>query len=167
MGISGLERGNRSKVFRRIVAQLQTDPNLRTVVKSWNTWTGSAFDAVKPGAQGEIEIELIPTPGSMAWFSPDSQVGTLRIEVRVTPPGSATGTSSADDCLDLGELIEQAVYPSGDHVKQLKFEQELRDLGASTGQIQFVAPPAPQETADGLVCIGAMQIDVLRTFFRK
>lgn len=158
-----IPRGSRSRVYRRIVDQLQTDPVLQRVVKTWTTWTGRDVDNVRSNASTEIHVTVTPQLSGMAIDSPDSHVGWLSIQVFVYPLGSKTGTATADECLDLVELIEEALSPPGDDAKRMAFQRSLVDLGATTGLIHFTQPPNMAYSAENtLVCAGSMRIEVRR-----
>jgi hypothetical protein len=109
-------------------------------------------------------IKLIPQLGAAVWYSPDAQLGPLEIRIEAGIAGL-----DALDCLDFWGAFERAIYPYDDRDKQLAFEQQLRDLGAETGQIQFSRPASIASLPDantGLqyTLLGMMSIDVVRPF---
>lgn len=158
MSIPGLPRGVRSAVYRRIVDQLRTDPVLSSVVKTWRTHDRQEPDLDNASALPALQVEL--QLGPVAWYSPDSQFGSLQI--RYTAYLDATGPDALD-ALDFQEAIERAIYPFSDRSKQLKFEQAMRDLKCETGQITFGQPASPVGEQGGIVqCVGVMQVNVIR-----
>lgn len=164
MSIRGLPRGNRAKVFLRIVQQLKTDPVLSTVVKSWDVWDGQGADQMPDNIMSCPYIKLLPRLGQVDWYSPDAQFGSMEIQIQMGVEGF-----DALDCLDLWDAFERAIYPFDDRAKQLDFEQQLRDDGCETGQITFSTPATIQqmETANvgiHFTLIGTMRVQIIRPF---
>lgn len=167
-------RGVRSGIYRCIADQLQRDPVLQTVVKTWSTRLGMEYDAVRSNAATAVHVVLRPRIGAMGRRFVESWTGWLQIRIYVHPMGGATGTAEADYCLDLAELIENAIYPApatgspedmeAARKRRLAFQAELVRLGATTGEIEFVEPPTELDSESGAtVCIGMMQVEVRRT----
>lgn len=164
MSIPGLPRGSRSKVFRRICQQLMTDPVLSSVVKNWDTQAGQSADQIPGNLMSCPYIKLLPQLGAVDWYSPDSQRGPMEIQIQAGVEGL-----DAADCLDLWDAFERAVFPYGDRDKQFAFEQQLRDLGAETGQILLARPAsiaALPDSASGLqyTLLGMMSLNIIRPF---
>lgn len=169
---ASVPRGVRSRVYRRIVDQLQSDPVLQSVVKTWSTRVGRDVDAVRSNASTEVHVVLRPRIGGMERRTVESWTGELQIRIYVYPLGGATGTAEADYCLDLAELMENAVYPApatnspadmeSARKRRMDFQRELVQLGATTGEIDFASPPTETEAGDG-ECIGMLQVEIRRT----
>lgn len=158
--IDGLPRGVRSKVFQRIVEQLKTDPLLSRLIKRWNVWDKPISPVASAGT--ETELQLTPRLGATGWYSPDSHVGPLQIQVDLWAPGNKKGLYNAVDALDLWEAIEGALYQP-DITKRKAFKRELQCLGAETGEIQFSQPATVQSAGEnGVVQVGLMQLNVRR-----
>lgn len=165
-------QGVRSRVYRRIVDQLQRDPVLQTVVKTWSTRLGNANDAVRSNAATAVHVALRPRIGAMGRRFVESWTGWLQVRVYLYPLGSAIGAAEADYCLDLAELLENAIYPppatdspedaEAARLRRLAFQAELVKLGATTGEIEFVEPPTETEAGDG-ECVGMLQVEIRRT----
>jgi hypothetical protein len=122
-----------TKVFRRIVQQVEADPDLRRVIGLDNirSWKGVPGDR-NPFAPGDSApvLRLTPQPRNVSWYSPDTQMGTLCVTVEV-----AVRSLSIDDVADLYDLIVAALRPSDS-----RLVQDLVDLGAETGEIVFSDP---------------------------
>jgi hypothetical protein len=163
--IPGLPQGDRSKVYQRIVEQLKTDPVLSSVVSHWNTWEGTVDETVLAENPGEVALQLTPRLGPTEWANPSAHRGALLIQVELWLPGGGLGVLSAADSLDLWESVENAIYPYRQQSKRQAFEQQLRDLGAVTGQLIF-SQPASIAAVDksGFYLIGNMSLDIQRQF---
>jgi len=158
--INGLPRGTRSKVFQRIVEQLQTDPLLRSLIKRWNVWDKAVSPATT--AANEIAIQLTPRLGAVDWYSPDTQYGPLQVQIDLWLPGNSRGIYNAVDALDLWEAVESALYPP-DIDKRKAFKRDLQCLGAETGEIRLAQPATLQSAGeDGYVQVGLLQLNVKR-----
>jgi hypothetical protein len=149
-----------TKVFRRIVKQIETDPDLRRVVgvdhiRSWRGVPGDK-SPFTPSSGAPI-LRLTPQPRNVNWYSPDSQIGTLFVAVEL-----AVQSLSIDDVVDLYDLIVQALRPSNDTLTR-----ELVALGAETGEIVFSDPAfdaQPGAEPEGMFyATGQFQLRVIRT----
>lgn len=134
MPIIGIPESGRTRVYRKIVAQLRTDPVLEAAGIDWIPWDGSTKH-VLPTVVNRPTIVLYPTLGPMRVDSPDSQRGDMTITVEMYVPG----TFDVCDCLDLWTAVELAIYRPDDRAAQLAFEAALRGEGcdAMTGEIDF------------------------------
>lgn len=109
--IPGLPPGQRSKVYRAVVATLQADPTLRRVVRTWSTWEGSPADA-GPVADGGLPwVRITPAPAPARWATVATTESPIALLVEVTVPGT-----SAADLMDLWEAFERALYPGDQSV---------------------------------------------------
>ena len=162
MAILDLATGTRATVFRTIVSQLKADPVLANAVKFWMVWDDSEWDRNVITSLQQPGIRLTPIPASQGWYSPDAFSGYLQIQCEIGIP-----SVDADDYLNLWEAIENALYPPGDRVTQLAYQQALRDAGSETGLVEFNLPASdPNAVAhnDGIWwCQGQMRISVIRT----
>ena len=75
-----------TKVFRRIVFQLELDPDIRRVVgadrvRSWKGLPGDRSPFAP--ASGKPVLRLTPNPRGVDWYSPDTQAGTLYVLVEM------------------------------------------------------------------------------------
>jgi hypothetical protein len=147
-----------TKVFRRIVQQLETDPDLRRVVGTLNlrSWKGvpGDKDPLTP-ALGQPAMRLTPNPAGVDWYSPDTHAGTLAVLVEL-----AVASLAIDDVADLWDLVVSALEP-GD-----TFAADLRAAGAETGEIVCSDPafdPQPAAKPDGMfLATGRFHLRVLR-----
>src|SRR3954451_5340931 len=119
-----------TKVFRRLVQQLESDPEIRRVVgvdrlRSWKATPGDK--APFQPALGAPVIRLTPRPSGVDWYSPDVQAGTLSVLVEL-----AVMSLCIDDVADLWDLLVIAVGPC-----QGTLAQDLIALGAETGEAFF------------------------------
>ena len=163
MAIEGIPQSSRTRIYKRIVAQLKTDPDIGSRVE-WICWDGSRKD-VTTIASNKPTIRLFPQLGPGQFAYADGQRNDLIIDVEMFIQNSYDAT----DCLDLWTAIEQAIYPFNQREKQKKFELALEALGAEIGEILFAQPgnaePAStNEGRAGFYCRGSMTISVRRTF---
>ena len=155
-----------TKVFRRIVQQLENDPDVRRVVGCANirSWKGIPGDKApfEPG-QGQPVVRLTPNPQGVDWYSPDMQAGTLYVLVELAVPSLCV-----DDVADLWDLIVHALLPGGPSVGgNPSFAFDLNQLGAETGEIVFSDPafdPSPEKEPEGVfVAVGRFHLRLLRS----
>ena len=164
MAIPGIPVDPRSQVYKRICDQLRTDPVIGSRVE-WICWDGARKDVIavatdKPTVETSVKSE------GQTWAAPDAFRGMLGVEIILYIPNSYDAT----DGLDLWGAIERALYPQNKRDKQLAFEQQLRDAGAETGEIELSQPAAitPVPTDDGsgfaaaFVGRGAIRLPILR-----
>jgi hypothetical protein len=136
-----------TKVFRRIVQQVETDADIRRVVGLDNirSWKGVAGDKNKfVPSTGMPIVRLTPEPTNVDWYSADKQAGTLVVHLEV-----AISTLCIDD------------------VAGAPFYFDLVALGAETGEIVFDNPafdPTPSDDPEGTFCArGSFRLKVLRS----
>jgi hypothetical protein len=149
-----------TKVFRRIVQQMETDPDFRRVVgvdrlRSWKGVPGDKAPFLP--ATGAPVVRLSPQPRNVDWHSPDTQAGTLVVVVEI-----AVISLCIDDIADLWDLIVQALRPGNGTLAQ-----DLVSLGAETGEIVFSDPafdPKPDAEPEGMfLASGRFSLRVLRS----
>ncbi|WP_165063442.1 hypothetical protein [Paludisphaera rhizosphaerae] len=159
-----LPRGNRSRVYQKIVELLQTDPYLSAYFPAPSAWSVSDGQSFNPAQAGtNPHIYLVPRPSAASWYGSDSQSGILQVDVYFWMPGNSLGQYNALDALDCFEVIEQVFYPLNAIEKQQAIRKSLQEAGAKTGLVTFSQPATQQQTAEqGLVSYGALQIDVTR-----
>lgn len=169
MPIDGIDESGRTRVYRKIIDQLKTNPALQAAGVEWMPFDGSTEIAVPIVGDSPV-IVLRPTLGPMRPHSPDAQEGDMVVEIVMYVPSE----HDACDCMDLWAAVEQAIYPFNDREKQLAFQLRLKGCEAGggcdceTGTIKFDQPAtiAPQFDGDHFthfVCVGSMSISVLRT----
>src|SRR4051812_33327755 len=75
-----------TKVFRRIVQQLEQDAEIRRVLGADNlrSWKGVPGDKApfSPTTTNPV-ARLTPMPAGVDWYSPDTQAGTLGVGVEL------------------------------------------------------------------------------------
>lgn len=146
-------------VFRRIVSQLENDPDVRRVVGVQNlrSWKGVPGDKA-PFAPTDTApvVRLTPEPQDVEWYSPDTQAGTLAVTVEL-----AVQSLCVDDVTDLWDTLVQALRPGNGTLAQ-----DLVALGAETGEIVFTRPavdPRPAAQPEGqFFAMGQFQLRNLR-----
>ena len=168
MPIIGIPESGRTRVYRKIVAQLRTDPVLEAAGIDWIPWDGSTKH-VNPLTVRRPTIGLHPSLGPMRITSEDAQTGDMEIVVRMCLPGSF----DACDCLDLWTAIEQAMYPFNEREKQMAFQASLVNCSgagsdAEIGFVRFDRPASIEaQFQDGafaqFVCNGSMSISIQRS----
>jgi hypothetical protein len=154
-----VQLSNWTRVFRRIIEQLECDPEIRRVVGTdhLRSWKGVPGDrAPLSPSSGSPIIRLTPNPGDVDWYSPDTQAGLLAVRVEL-----AVQSLCIDDVADLWDLIVSALSPESNTLCA-----DLRTAGAETGEIVFNAPafdPQPSAEPEGqFFAIGRFQLRVLR-----
>lgn len=149
-----------TKVFRRLVQQLKTDPEFKRVVgienlRSWEGVAGDKDPFAAPGAKPVVR--LTPQPRGVDWYSEDSQAGTLYVLVEM-----CVQSLCIDDVADLYDLVVAALRPGNGSLMQ-----ELIALGAETGEIVFSDPafdPQPGTDAEGyFLASGHFQLKLIRS----
>ena len=146
-------------VFRRIVAHLEQDPNIRRVVGSdrVRSWKGVPGDkAPFSPATGQPVLRLTPNPQGVDWYSPDTHAGTLYVLVEL-----AVISLCIDDVADLWDLVVAALAPS-----DMTLVSDLVAAGAETGEIVCSDPafdPQPAAQPEGcFFATGRLHLRVLR-----
>jgi hypothetical protein len=155
-----------TKVFRRIVQQVENDPDAKRVIGPTNirSWKGVPGDkAPFNPAQNQPVVRFTPNPRDVVWYSPDMQTGTLWVLVEM-----AVASLSIDDVSDLWDVIVHALLPGGPSLTEgTSFELDLVALGAETGEIIFSDPafdPQPTRAAEGVfLASGHFQLRILRS----
>jgi hypothetical protein len=167
--IKGVDRGTRSRIYERIVQQLQTDPVLTAVF-------GRSWDVGYPQAGYTPPLETTPTgirleisASQQSWRTPSTQGGAITLTIYVWLPkfGDASGPNVLD-CMDVWEAIEDVFY-SPDIEKRRAFKGELQSLGAATGEAMITNPAVKlPENREGTkwVAIGQVQLNVDRNLNR-
>jgi hypothetical protein len=147
-----------TKVFRRIVAELERDPELKSVLgdrlRSWKGVPGDKSPFV-PTA-GRPVVRLTPNPAGVDWYSPDMHSGTLFVRVEI-----AVESTCIDDVMDLWDRIVTALTPAD---RQLCLD--LIELGSETGEIVCDSPafdPRPEATPEGRFSAqGRFHLEIVR-----
>lgn len=139
-------------VFRRIVQQLETNPDVKRVVGLANlrSWKGVSGDKAPfaPTSTAPV-VRLTPQPQNVEWYSPDEQAGTLAVQIEI-----GVNSLCLDDVVDLWDLIVGALQPGGTPIPSsgISFSQDLVAVGAETGEIVFSDPafdPQPMASDEG------------------
>jgi len=151
-------------VFRRIIQQLENDPNVKRVVGLDNlrSWKGVPGDKNEfaPTSNAPV-VRLTPQPRNVDWYSPDMQSGDLWVQVEL-----AVQSLCIDDVADLWDILVNAIRPGAIDSTGGSFAQDLVTLGAETGEIVFSDPafdPQPQASDDGLFfAAGHFRLRLLR-----
>jgi hypothetical protein len=157
-----------TRVFRRIVQQLENDPDVKRVVGLANlrSWKGIPGDkAPFEPLQNAPIVRLTPNPANVDWYSPDMQAGTLWVLVELAIPSLCV-----DDVSDLWDVIVHALLPGGPSVGGgTSFQFDLVGFGAETGEIVFSDPafdPKPAHEPEGVfLAEGKMHLRLLRTVY--
>lgn len=165
MAIPDLPSGNRARVYALMVEIAETDPVLDAVVKTWVTGLPNARRRAPRSVATAIDVRMSPRLGPVAWYSPDSQLGNLQIEVEILVQGAVLGAADMLDVINIWEAFENAYYPVGDFIKQASIQERLVAAGSHTGLITFSQPASftglDAETGRP-VARGMMQVDVRR-----
>lgn len=111
-------------VYRVVEQILRNDPTLRTTVRTWSTWNGSALDRVSPGLASCPFIQLAPMSGPDEFYGPSGMASTLLVHVGIATPGT-----NADDLFDLYQAVRRALYPT-DNAARVAIRRELVTAGA-------------------------------------
>ena len=167
MAMAGLPRGNRSRVYQRIVDLLQTNPALSAIFPApaaWSVSDGKPFNVAT--APLKPHVYLVPRPYTASWYGPDSMSGVLQVDVYFWLPANNLGQYNALDALDVWEVVEQVFSPLDDtpaREKQIAVRNTLKAAGAKTGLVMFSQPATQQNAGElGLVSYGSLQIEVVR-----
>lgn len=161
-GVLDLPDGPHTRVWLKTLEILQGDEVLSRTVRTWIVPDGSTDPKELTSATPIIRLD--PAISPFEWYDPGAQSSDLLIHIRLV-----IQSRDATDRLNLWAAFVNALYPFGQHSRQLEIQQALRDAGAEdTGQYQFnVVPsePDPRSDEDGMqVCDGQMKISVVWTF---
>jgi hypothetical protein len=148
-----------TKVFRRIVRQLEQDADVRRVVGVQNirSWKGEPGDKApfEPSSSAPV-VRLTPMPRGVDWYSEDAQAGDLTVAVEI-----AVQSLCIDDVTDLWDLLVAALSAAHD-----PFTRDLVAAGAETGQVVFSDPafdPQPAAKPEGqFFAAGSFRLKVIR-----
>jgi hypothetical protein len=156
-----------TKVFRRIVQQLENNPSVKRVVGHQNlrSWSGVSADKApfEPTSSSPV-VRLTPMPSGVDWLFPEAQSGTLRVSVEI-----AILSLCVDDVVDLWDVFVDALLPLGPAIPDTgtNFRQDLTALGAETGEITFADPavdPRPADQPEGVfLAVGGFWLKVQRS----
>ncbi len=171
MAFPGLPQSGRTRIYRKAVAYLKTNPVLESLGVEWKTWDGGPQGILKPTESARrLTIEVFPTLGPMQDSSADAQSGDMEIVVRMFVPG----TTDVCDCMDLWAQVEETFKPFNDLERQRAIRKNLLGCGdggpcdAVTGEIKFIRPATVQPDFDDkgaiafFYCVGSMSIAVRR-----
>jgi hypothetical protein len=147
-------------VFRRLVRQLEADTRFRAVVTPDRlmSWKGLPSDGnpLTP-AIGKPVVRLTPHPMHGDWYSPDTQVTWLAVDVELTISGY-----SSDDVCDLWDCLLSALRPGAGTLAA-----DLVADGAETGEVLFSDPAFDQKrdenASSSWYSIGRFKLAVLRS----
>jgi hypothetical protein len=147
-----------TRVFRRIVQQLKTDPDFRRVVADFRSWEGVPGDKTPPNPNvGAPFVRLTPQPMGVDWYSEDTQAGTLYVLVEIV-----VSSLCVDDVADLWDVVVQALRPGNGTLCR-----DLIAVGAETGEIVFSDPafdPQPAAESEGqFSATGRFHLRLLRS----
>ena len=153
-------------VFRRIVQQLENDPNVKRVVgDNLRSWKGVPGDKTpfEPKANAPV-VRRTPQPRSVDWYSPDMQSGDLWVQVEL-----GVQSLCIDDMADLWDILVNAIRPGAVDSLGNPFALDLVALGAETGEIVFSDPafdPKPFAEPEGyFYAAGHFRLKLLRAVF--
>lgn len=132
--ITGVDLSPRAKIFRVIDNQLRTDPKLKSVVKTFRSWSGGPEDKIEPALSASPWLRLSIGAGPTRFIAASTIEGTLFINAELWVAGSCI-----DDLDTLWGLIERACY-SDDVTRQQTFETNLRAAGAWPALVDFAQP---------------------------
>jgi hypothetical protein len=148
-----------SLVFRRLVLELETDPEFKRVVPATHlrSWSGVTADkAPLTPTLGRPVVRLTPQPANVAWSDETTQTGALGILVEI-----AVLSLCIDDAIDLWDLLVEALSPCLGTLRA-----DLVAAGAANGEPVFSSPAfdaRPDAEPEGyFYATGKFQIDVDR-----
>ena len=145
-------------LYRITESILRDDPTLRAVVKAWQTWEGKPEDRTPPGSTRLPWVELTPRPTSERWYSPESQTGTLLIQIR-----ARVEATCIDDVMNLWGAIRRALNGGGDNARRCDINARLQAAGAWKGFYLFTDPLYDTSADPGdeaaFEAVGAVQIE--------
>lgn len=122
-------------LFRITESILRADPVVSNVVKAWQTWEGKPDDKIPPGSTRLPWVSLTPRPTTERWYSPESQMGMLVIQIEAVVEGTCI-----DDPMNLWGAIRWALNGSGDRTRRCDIQQRLQAAGAAKGFYLFSDP---------------------------
>lgn len=132
-------------LFRAIEARLKADPVLHGVVRNWRSWEGqnAAFDRLVPTISQMPVVRLSAHTGPEKWFSPETQIGVLVVQIEVWLEGTCE-----DDVHNFWGAIRRAFYNPSDHPGWTAYVNTLQSLGAHKGAVLMQRPLVTNRGAD-------------------
>jgi hypothetical protein len=116
MSTLALPASKRRKLFRAIVLRLQQNPNLKRVVRTWQTWEGGTTDATV-GPDGGPTPWLRITPESKDAFKLSERTTQSPFLIKIE---FAHQSHDADDPMDFWEsALVPALFPADSTMAQL------------------------------------------------
>jgi len=159
-----LPTGMRTKLFRAMVAVLQGDPLVSSVVNEWFVWSGKPTDGgdLPFVPVSKVNVRLTPRMNGLSWWTPDSMIGQLSVLVETTIPNT-----NIDDVLNFQEAIENAFYPQNPvdaSAMRRRFQQiGGENNGATVGLVMFAQPiyddTLPERTDANFYALGELRIE--------
>ena len=132
--LRGLPEAVEVTLFRIIDKTIRADATVAAQVKVFRSWLGNPGDKTPPSSTEAPYIRLTPMGSAEEWWSTDSQLGWLNIEVELWVNGTCS-----DDIANLWFAIKRSIYPL-DPVERNEFISRLQVAGAHKGLIEFMAP---------------------------
>lgn len=155
-----MKLANRKVVFRKFIALLRADPQLRTKVRpeGWYVWDGKLDENVVEFGKGQLPAIRITPVGRPA--SPESNVrqnSPLGIQVELAVDGL-----NLDVAIDTWEYIEGAIFTGDGSAAALRALQAVNPnvKGLRLGEPGIT--PRPQQLPDRVIyTAGSFEIDML------
>jgi hypothetical protein len=145
--------------FDVCVSVLKADYAVRSLVKTWRTWTGDPADAAEWTADQCPGIRLTPAVVDEGWMTPDSLKGRLVVDVEL----ALAGTNLRNHAL-VWRAIKRAFYPAAD-AERTAIAGRLRTAGAYPALV-FFNPGFSYSPEDGgsiVVATGRLSVIVNET----
>lgn len=123
MSIPKFPKSPWSRAFEDFCRVLQTDPLLKSVIKTWQVWDGRRDPQTAPTAASLPRCEIRLAPASSGWETEGQHAAPLSVDVELIVP-----SLDARDLLDLWWAVVKAVYPddSGRRAEVARMETEAK-----------------------------------------
>jgi hypothetical protein len=123
-------------LFRALVDRIQADKDVKSVVKTFKSWTDEPADRADIFAVGVMPaVELYPGGGPDNYATPDTMIVDLFVDVILTTAGLRI-----DNCQNLWAALVRSFRPKDDVVAANAFRNRLVGLGAETGLVRVTRP---------------------------
>ena len=152
-------------LFRKIVSLVENDPIIKSNVRptSIRSWKPGDQASDQPFGSGMLPaLRLTPSGFSdTQWYSPDSQIGNLIIDVEM-----ATEGLDIADPINLWFAIERVFFPV-DRNATIAIQNALNDAGSFAGMLSFTPPSFEEGTkvAGGIYTMGRIKTDYQKILF--
>ncbi len=101
-----LPDGPETIAFRAVEKILTSDPTLKRVIRTWNSWNGDVTDALNPTFSTCPYLRISPRPGTSTKVTEDQHQMIMNIGIQIAVAGS-----NVDQLQNLWNVVRLALWP--------------------------------------------------------